>query len=390
MRIGFAKPDFGIQGGFELVLATIARHLTARGHDVQWLTVPVASLGRRVFGIDIPDDVWHRGLEFFTFGALADAFRQLDTRGCDVVVTTQPPSYAVEHDRKLALFYHHQRVFYDLSDVFVRAGFAVAAEHIAAQEALRAIDRPLLSSVTHFLAGSANVARRLSRYNAIRDNVSLFHASLPQEMATPDGAGAFAHALCVSRHEFPKRTELFVHAMKFLPSTRGVCVGSGGRLAWVRSIDITLSEVDPSSVDAQELWLRRHTPSLGVSPAQITNVEYVSGVSSEALSDLYRDAICVVAPAYDEDYGLTAMEAMAYGKPVIVCDDGGGLTEMVQDGVNGFVVAPQGRAIADAISRLAEDRSLAEELGTNGRRWIADFTWERAMAEFEVGLAAVS
>ena len=57
------------------------------------------------------------------------------------------------------------------------------------------------------------------------------------------------------------------------------------------------------------------------------NVEIAGRVDDGHLARLYREAPCVVAPALDEDYGLTAIEAMRSRPPVIVCRDGGGLAE---------------------------------------------------------------
>ena len=71
----------------------------------------------------------------------------------------------------------------------------------------------------------------------------------------------------------------------------------------------------------------------------------------------------MVAPAYDEDDGLTVLEAMAHARPVIVCRDGGGLTALVEDGVNGLVVEPDGASIAAGIARLAGDPELAHAMG---------------------------
>lgn len=85
-------------------------------------------------------------------------------------------------------------------------------------------------------------------------------------------------------------------------------------------------------------------------------------VDDRRLDQLYRRAGCVVAPAYREDYGLTVLEAHARARPVIVCRDGGGLVDLVDDGVTGLVVEPTGRAIADAIAELRDDP-------TRQRRW---------------------
>ena len=76
---------------------------------------------------------------------------------------------------------------------------------------------------------------------------------------------------------------------------------------------------------------------------------------ADELGALYRGALCVVAPALDEDYGLTALEAMLHGKPVIVCRDGGGLADLVEDGVTGIVVEPDGPSIAAAVASLTAD-----------------------------------
>lgn len=394
LRIGIAKPDYGIEGGFELNLRRIQRELEARGHTIEWLTVDVGQLARRPFGVQVPEEVWDAGREYFNFVNVLDAFRVLDASRVDVVLTTQPGSYAVEHPRKLALFYHHHRVFYDLSEVYLEARFADPAQHVMQQHALREIDQEHLDSVTHFLAGSATIRDRLAQFNGIRDNVSLFQAALPQHLTDdePDPATApFEHALCVSRHEFPKRTELFVHAMTMLPGVDGVAVGGGGRLPWVKHIDRSLAS-SPWQGEVRELWLSRHehTAELEAEGDAGTNVRYVSGIPGEELAELYRRALCVVAPAYDEDYGHTAMEAMAFGKPVIVCKDGGGLTELVEDGVHGFVVDPDGEAIAAAVEKLRADPDLAREMGRNGIEQMRRFTWDHAMEQFTVGLDRVT
>lgn len=391
MRIAFAKPDYGISGGFEVVLRRIERELTTRGHTIEWLTVNVGSLDRAPFGVAVPSDVWERSFEFFGYLKLVEAFRAVDARHYDVLVSTQPPSLAVEHPRHLALFSHHHRVFYDLSDVYVAAGFADRALHERAEAAVRRVDAPAFAAVTHFCAASEVVADRLNVFNGLSANVSVYHAGpgLSEAMAPEIDSSRFEYPLCVSRHEFPKRTELFVHALKYLRDIEGFSVGGGGRSDWVQSLDAELS--DPGKdLDAwgdRDLWLRPPgplTPPLGPGEG---NVRFLGHVSDDELSQLYGRALCVVAPAYLEDYGLTALEAMAFGKPLIVCKDGGGLVEFIDDGITGFVVEPNGRAIADAIRILAADRELARTMGEAAREAAARYTWERAVEEVLAGLA---
>ena len=95
-------------------------------------------------------------------------------------------------------------------------------------------------------------------------------------------------------------------------------------------------------------------------------MKFLGRMSKDDLLHEYASALCVVCPAFDEDYGLTCLEAMALGKPVIACADGGGYVELIEDGVDGFLVEATGPAIAAAIDRL-KDPALARAMGARGR-----------------------
>jgi glycosyltransferase involved in cell wall biosynthesis len=393
VRIGIAKPDFGVQGGFELVLIRLAEELMAAGHEVGWLTVDARVVRREPYGVHVPAEHWETIPEFWRYVALASAFEQLDASAFDLVLATQPPSFAVHHPHRLALFFHHQRVFYDLSEAYVAAGFVPAALHLEAQRHVRLLDEQLLAGVDWFLAGSEHVRERLRDFNDIVDNVSVCQVGLrhPVVANVRPGGDDDGPVLCVTRHEFPKRGELFVKAAKLLPDVPAVAVGDGGRLAWARTVDALLSEpgADPDELPDESLWLRddRFPPPLD--PPATSNVRFAGRVGDDELDALYRSARCVVAPAYLEDYGLTALEAMSYGTPVVVCRDGGGLADLVEDGVTGFVVEPTAAAIAAAVRRVLDDRALAERMGEAGRAHARRFTWERTMADVQAGIEQV-
>jgi glycosyltransferase involved in cell wall biosynthesis len=124
------------------------------------------------------------------------------------------------------------------------------------------------------------------------------------------------------------------------------------------------------------------------SPAT-SNVDFAGRVGDAELAARYAAAPCVVAPAYQEDYGLTAIEAMAQAKPVVVCRDGGGLTELVHHERTGLVVEPTPHAIAAAVERLCEDRDLAAQLGANARDRAAELSWAQAADCFRDGIERV-
>lgn len=395
LRVAIIKPDWGFRGGGEIAVEHVERLLVDDGHDVRRHAVPVASVGRRPFGVDVPDERWAAAPEYFRHLAVLDAVERLDVGPADLVLSTQPPSYAVNHPKHLSIFFHHLRVFYDLSDLYLAAGFVTDADvHLAAQRRLRALEEDRFDRVGWFCPISETVQERLGRFNAVgQSSVMHLGAGLGDDR---DGRASVAPGtgpvLCVSRSEFPKRTELFVHAMKYLPSTSGCLVGMGGRLPWVRATDVRLSspDVDLDAVRPEELWLNRgEWASPGADDAPHTNVIFAGRVADDALLRRYREAPCVVAPAYDEDYGLTALEAMALGRPVVVASDGGGLTTLVEDGVNGFVVQPSGRAIAEAVERILGDADLAFRLGEGALATAAEHSWARCAAELRTAVERV-
>jgi glycosyltransferase involved in cell wall biosynthesis len=392
LRVAIAKPDWGITGGFELLTAELAARLESAGHRVRWLQPRVPALGSRAYGRDVRRSV-EAAPEFVRYVQLVEVFESLDLHRADLVVSAMPPSYAVAHPRHIAVFSHHLRCYYDLSDVLVEAGMIHDVDaHRVAESHVHEIDARHLGGTPLILATSEEVAGRLERFNGLTHNVGLFHAGLGFRGSLPEPSpdDAYDHVLCVSRHEFPKRTELFVQAAHHVRGADTVSVGEGGRLGWAKRLDreLTIGTRD-AHAGARALWC---TDAPWIDPAHEVaegTVRFAGYVSAGELDALYRRAVCVVAPAYLEDYGLTAIEAMAYGKPLIVCRDGGNLTNFVEDGVNGFIVDPDGPSIGAAVQRLVDDHDLAQRLGAAAREAAQTFTWARAMHEFEAGIERV-
>lgn len=106
------------------------------------------------------------------------------------------------------------------------------------------------------------------------------------------------------------------------------------------------------------------------------SVRFTGQVSDEQLAAAYGSATVFALPARfrrsptpeGEGFGLVYAEAGAYGVPV-VASPGGGVEDVVQDGVNGlFVDAGDPADIARGIVTLLTDGGLAKRLGDEGRR----------------------
>jgi glycosyltransferase involved in cell wall biosynthesis len=67
------------------------------------------------------------------------------------------------------------------------------------------------------------------------------------------------------------------------------------------------------------------------------SADFVGIVSEDELKKLYASCTCLVVPSIREGFCLPVIEAASFGKPSIVTRTGA-LPELVEDGVNGFVV----------------------------------------------------
>jgi glycosyltransferase involved in cell wall biosynthesis len=132
----------------------------------------------------------------------------------------------------------------------------------------------------------------------------------------------------------------------------------------------------------------RDYPSLLRRLARDRQVRFVEAASDEELASLYRRSAVAVLPsvartcygrqvAISELLGLSLIEAMAAGTPVIASRLGG-LPEVVDDGETGFLVTPgDTEELADRLTLLLSRPDRAMEMGRRGREVVAErFTWE--------------
>ncbi|HEX7320876.1 MAG TPA: glycosyltransferase family 4 protein [bacterium] len=120
----------------------------------------------------------------------------------------------------------------------------------------------------------------------------------------------------------------------------------------------------------------------GLDPSH--RIQFTGWISDREIGDCYRTCSFFVLPAvYDkhgdtEGLGVVMIEAMSYAKPVIASNVGG-ITDVVEDGVNGFLVPPaEVTALAQAIKKLALNPSLCQQMGRAAKKIIDDkFNWDR-------------
>ena len=108
-----------------------------------------------------------------------------------------------------------------------------------------------------------------------------------------------------------------------------------------------------------------------------------TGIDEASLADRYRRARITICAARLEPFGLTAIESMACGTPVIAIDEGG-YRETVLSGETGLLVDPKPEALSVAMGQLLSDPERARTLGLNGRARVERcWTWSKSAQRLE-------
>jgi glycosyltransferase involved in cell wall biosynthesis len=106
------------------------------------------------------------------------------------------------------------------------------------------------------------------------------------------------------------------------------------------------------------------------------NVRFLGYVPDSMLPSLYSSSDVFVLPSTtSESFGITLLEAMASGTPVIGSSVGG-IPEVIGD--CGFIVEPGNpKKVSDAVITLLDDENLREKLGRKGRKRVEEkYSWD--------------
>ncbi len=122
--------------------------------------------------------------------------------------------------------------------------------------------------------------------------------------------------------------------------------------------------------------------ALGAELGVQEQVHFLGYIPREQIAAHYAAADVFVLPSFNEGMSVATLEAMAAGLP-IVATRAGGMEELVLPGENGFLFDWNDlEALVAVLSRFAQDRSLARQLGAASRQRAQLFTWDGAAAAF--------
>ncbi|KQZ67228.1 glycosyltransferase [Nocardioides sp. Root151] len=275
---------------------------------------------------------------------LAHAMSQMTIDADVVIASSSGWAHGVGGDhKKLVYCYSPARWLYQ-SGVYLSGESAVLTRLglRAVSTPLREWDRRHARAADRYLAISTVVQAR------IRDAYGLDSTIVPAPSCAPlldvaaeaidePAVDRGGYVLCVSRLLPYKNVDKVVAAFRELPDRHLVVVGRGPE--WDN--------------------LTRDLPA---------NVTFLRDLTDGQMRTVYERSAALVAASH-EDFGLTPLEAAAFGKPSVVLAAGGFLDTMVEDRTAVFFDAPEPARIADGIRRLFARTWSTGEIMAHGERF---------------------
>ncbi|MDP3957996.1 MAG: glycosyltransferase family 4 protein [bacterium] len=172
------------------------------------------------------------------------------------------------------------------------------------------------------------------------------------------------------------------------PSEEKVIVSAGRLVPWKGFVTlISLMRELVKHFPGAKLIIVGDGPERSMLESNITrlglqsNVFLTGALPQEKLFKYIRNADVFVLNTSYEGFSHQLLEVLAIGTPVVTTDVGGN-PEIIKDGENGLLVAPDDRAaLIRAIERVILDDDLAKRFFVNGRKTVAEFSVDRMLKE---------
>jgi len=334
-----SSPPFA-EGGHLVMARELVRALREAGHETGLIVTPQNRFGQQ-------------GSAYLAAWC-TDVQLAHEEKKVDQVISLRFPGYAVQHPNHVLWLNHRMREYYDLWDQFSsHLTWKGKIKEGARRALIHRVDKHLFNRMQRRYVISGTVQARLTRFGNIQSAV--LYPPPPVRNYRHESYGDYFFG--VSRLSPLKRFDLVLKALAepVAASIQCVIAGEGAELERLKAL--------ASHLDIEH------------------RVRFVGRLSDEEMIDHLARCRAVVFPPFNEDYGFVTVEAYMCGKAVITCTDSGGPSELVRDGATGFVTDPTPEGLADAMRKLADDRTLAQRMGEAGHAVAVQMTWPKAIQE---------
>ena len=365
MKIALVSPyDFAYPGGVTHHISCLEHQLTLMGHQVKVIAPAsrrVPDFGDRFIPIGKPRPIPASGsiIRITISLRLASTIKAvLERENFDIIHLHEPfmPMLCTavlhfSHTTNVGTFHAFQRSMGYLSHPLSGYNFGRPISTIILKRRARKLDgkivvsKPAMEFASKYVPGD---------YNIIPNGIDLEHFS-PDVSPVDKFCDGKLNILFVGRLESRKGLNYLINAYKQVkkefPNSRLIAVGPGTRL-------------------------RRKYERL-VKRNGLEDVVFVGYASYAELPRYYKTADIFCSPATGrESFGITLIEAMAIGKP-IVASNIDGYASVLTHGAEGLLVPPKDKkALAQALISLMTDESLRRQMGARGKLTAEGYNWK--------------
>jgi glycosyltransferase involved in cell wall biosynthesis len=284
-----------------------------------------------------------------------------DFSGFDISITLQPDSHCIRHRNHIIYFQHHIKQYYDLfwQSFKQKKGIRKKIVYLLLTLIYRLADSIYLTpnlKRSRIIVNSQTVGTRLKKYNRI-SNFSIIHPgcnmveAISQAQSTTLSESHKKNErffiLAFSRlNVIQKGIDVIIKTAQFMPDYDFVIAGP---------YDTTIETID--------------------GPTLPSNVQLiVKEFSEQEKAELFSNCDVFLAPYIQEDFGITPLEANAYGKPVVYCDDSGEIVEIQKHKDTGFMCRRIPQEIAKGIEYCIKNREYMKTACIDNA---SKYTWNK-------------
>lgn len=317
-----------VRGGAEHLADALTKQLAIHGHEAILIRVPFR---------------WEPASKIVESML---ACRLMRMPNADRIIALKFPAYYLPHPHKTLWLLHQFRQAYDLWGTPMQ-GLPDTAEGHDIRNAIVQSDNLYLQQARKIFTNSHVTTNRLKKFNGI-DSEILYPPLLESAHFSSGEYGNYI--FYPSRITAAKRQHLVLQSFAYVKTDVKLVIAG--------------KEEDPAELERLNLLIMQYKLE--------KRVKLIARfISEQEKAGLYAGALgCAYIPFDEDSYGYVTLEAFYSRRPVITCTDSGGTDIVVKDGLTGYVVPPEPRAIASAIDRLYLDRSAAKRMGDAGHELV--------------------
>lgn len=198
----------------------------------------------------------------------------------------------------------------------------------------RFLNKKHIKNVDKLVANSHNVSDRIKKF-LNRESIIIHPPINTKDFYTENKNDSYW--LSVNRLFSNKRVEMQLEAFRKMPGEKLIIVGSFEKSKHFVEYSNKIKEMCPE------------------------NIEIIHWANYDQLTEIYKNCLGFITTAQDEDFGMTAVEVMASGKPVIAPNEGGYKETVIQNKTGILIDEINSDKIIDAVNVIKSNLYLNQD-----------------------------